>query len=327
MDSNLLKYFTGDLSPSEKSKFLQDVDNDESLKQEFIHYQNIYSVSLLSSRFEDKSEGKKSFQKFILSLNRTNRINTMRGFMKYAAIIVAVISSTIMTTLYLSDSFEDQLYNTLYVPAGQRAQITLEDGTVVWLNAQSKLKYPSKFSKKKRIVEIEGEAFFDVAQKNNRPFIVNAHHVNLEVLGTQFNIHSYSELNYSKMTLVEGSLKVTDNLNENNSVVLKPNEQVSYENGILSVSSISNTDNLLWREGIYSFDNEKLIDLIQKLELYYDIKIVVEDREIFDVKYTGKFRQRDGIDEILRILQIIQPFQIEKDRENNIITLSKYTNP
>jgi len=323
MNENLLKYFTGKLSQSERYKLLQEVDNDESLKKDFIRLQNIHSATQLSSQSEDKSEGKRSFDKFISTINSRERRVKLRSFLKYAAVIVAVISSTIFGTLYLNDIFEDETFNTLYVPAGQRAQITLEDGTEVWLNAQSTLKYPSKFLKKIRKVEVEGEAFFDVAKDSKRPFIVNAHHVNLEVLGTQFNIYSYSESKCAETTLVEGSLKVIDKLNENNSVILKPNEQVSYINGKLSVSPISNADYFLWREGIYSFDNERLIDIMQKLELYYDITIKVKDPEIFNVTYTGKFRQRDGIDEILRILQIIQPFKIEKDRENNRITLSK----
>lgn len=326
MDKNLLKYFTGELSSSESKKFLQEVDSDESLKEDFIRYQNIYSVSQLSSQADDKAEGKESFGKFISSLNRSYRRDKIRSFMKYAAVVVAVVSSTILATLYLSDRLEEESYNTLYVPAGQRAQLTLQDGTEVWLNAQSTLKYPSKFSKKQRKVEVMGEAFFDVVTDSKRPFIVGTPQVNLEVLGTQFNIYSYSETNFTETALVEGSLKVTDNMNENNSVVLKPNEQVCFENGKLSVSPILNAEHLLWREGIYSFNNEKLIDIIEKLELYYDVDIIVEDPEIFNVKYTGKFRQRDGIDEILRILQIIQPFKIEKDRDNNSITLYAYDN-
>ena len=91
----------------------------------------------------------------------------------------------------------------------------------------------------------------------------------------------------------------------------------------MNVSEISNPEHLLWKNGIYSFNNERLIVILEKLQLYYDVKIVVEDPEIFDVRYTGKFRQRDGIDEILRIIQKIQPFKIERDRDNNIITLTK----
>lgn len=323
MDKNLLKYFTGELSSSESKKFLQEVDSDESLKEDFIRYQNIYSVSQLSSLADDKAEGEESFGKFISSLNRSYGRDKIRSFMKYAAVVVAVVSSTILATLYLSDRLEEESYNTLYVPAGQRAQLTLQDGTEVWLNAQSTLKYPSRFSKKQRKVEVVGEAFFDVVTDSKRPFIVGTPQVNLEVLGTQFNIYSYSEVDYVETTLIEGSLKVADKLNVNNSAILKPNEQLVIHDGVFTISHVYNKEHLLWKEGVYSFDNERLIDLIKKLEIYYDVTIEIEDPEIFDLKYTGKFRQRDGIDEILEILQIIQPFKIVKDRDNNRIMLSK----
>lgn len=323
MDKNLLKYFTGELSSSESKKFLQEVDSDESLKEDFIRYQNIYSVSQLSSLADDKAEGEESFGKFISSLNRSSRRDKISSFMKYAAVVVAVVSSTILATLYLSDRLEEESYNTLYVPAGQRAQLTLQDGTEVWLNAQSTLKYPSRFSKKQRKVEVVGEAFFDVVTDSKRPFIVGTPQVNLEVLGTQFNIYSYSEVDYVETTLIEGSLKVADKLNVNNSAILKPNEQLVIHDGVFTISHVYNKEHLLWKEGVYSFDNERLIDLIKKLEIYYDVTIEIEDPEIFDLKYTGKFRQRDGIDEILEILQIIQPFKIVKDRDNNRIMLSK----
>ena len=159
MNNNLLKYFTGELSPSEMSRFLHEVDNDKSLKEDFIRFQNIYSATQLSSQSEDRTEGKRSFDKFISTINSRERRVKLRSFLRYAAVLFAVISSTIFGTLYLSDILEDESYNTLYVPAGQRAQITLEDGTEVWLNAQSTLKYPSKFLKKMRRVEVEGEAF------------------------------------------------------------------------------------------------------------------------------------------------------------------------
>jgi ferric-dicitrate binding protein FerR (iron transport regulator) len=242
--------------------------------------------------------------------------------MKYAAIAVILIASTVWTTLYLSDIAEPTM-NTLYVPSGQRAQLTLQDGTEVWLNAQSTLKYPSHFSKKCRKVEIIGEAFFDVAKDIKRPFIVATQHIDMEVLGTQFNVYSYPDAGYIKTDLVEGSVRVYQADNEKNCVVLKTNEQVIIRGDCMTVGDTYNPDHLLWKDGIYAFDNDRLIDIIEKLQLYYDVKIVVEDPEIFNVRYTGKFRQRDGIDEILQILQKIQSFKIMRDRDNNIITLTK----
>ena len=270
----------------------------------------------------DKEVGDNSYKKFMLLVKRKARKSLTINILKYAAIAVILITSTVWLTLFLQEKETGSKLNTLYVPAGQRAQITLQDGTKVWLNAQSTLIYPSHFSKKKREVEIVGEAFFDVA-KDKKPFSVSTQDIEIQVLGTQFNVYAYPGANLIQTDLVEGSLRVLEKNNRNKMVLLSPNQQMVFKENNMIVSSISNPARLLWREGIYSFENESFSGIIDKLQLYYDVRIIVEDTEIFDVQYTGKFRQRDGIDEILRIIQKIYPFKIKRDLEKNTITLSK----
>ncbi len=323
MDEQLLRYFSGELMVGERLELIHRIENDGQLKAEFIRLQNLNAVSQLSSRPTDQSEGASRFKAFTNQLKRNKQRKLFANIVKYAAMAVILVASTIWSTLYLSDAITKPTMNTLYVPAGQRAQITLQDGTEVWLNAQSTLKYPSHFSKKSREVEITGEAFFNVTKDKKIPFIVSTQHINIQVLGTQFNVYSYPDAGYIQTNLVEGSVKIFEKLNEKNTVILKPNEQVTIQGNKMNVTHANNPDHMLWRNGIYSFNNERLIVIIEKLQLYYDVKIVIEDPEIFNVRYTGKFRQRDGIDEILRILQKIQSFKIERDRDNNIITLSK----
>jgi transmembrane sensor len=323
MDEQLLRYFSGELTAAERLELIHRIENDSQLKAEFIRLQNLTAVSQLSSRSTDKSEGLRHFKTFASQIKRNSRRKLFVNIVKYAAMALVLIASTIWITLNLTEISGESTLNTLYVPAGQRARITLQDGTEVWLNAQSTLKYPSHFSKKNREVEIIGEAFFNVAQEKERPFIVATQHIEMEVLGTQFNVYSYPGTGLIQTDLVEGSVKVYQTNDKRNNVILKPNEQVTIREGIMNVSYTSNPDYLLWKEGIYSFRNERLINILKKLELYYDITIQIEDPEIFDVRYTGKFRQRDGIDEILHILQKIQTFQIEKDKDKNIIKLTK----
>lgn len=323
MDEQLLRYFSGELTAAERLELIHRIENDSQLKAEFIRLQNLTAVSQLSSRSTDKSEGVRHFKTFASQIKRNSRRKLFVNIVKYAAMALILVASTVWSTLHLSDNVAEPTMNTLYVPAGQRAQITLQDGTEVWLNAQSTLKYPSRFSKKSREVEITGEAFFDVAKEKKRPFIVSTQHIDMKVLGTQFNVYSYPGADYIQTDLVEGSVKIYSANDEKNGIILKPNEQVIIQGNNMTVGHINNPDHMLWRNGIYSFNNERLIVILEKLQLYYDVKIVVEDPEIFNVRYTGKFRQRDGIDEILRILQKIQSFKIERDRENNIITLTK----
>ena len=322
MHEKLAKYFSGELSQSEKASLLKEIKGDVGLKDEFVRMQNNYALSRMSRLSIDEREGKRGFINFEYKLNKKKRRQVIRIAMQYAAVAIVMIASTLLVSRYIPDNNNNEL-NSLYVPAGQRAQLTLEDGSSVWLNANSTLRYPSNFSKKERRVEIEGEAYFDIAQNKKKPFIVSTKNVNMKVLGTQFNVHSYPNTEYVTTNLIEGSVRVSMNNIENKGVTLTPNQQVTVSGNQMTVSTTSNDDYFLWTEGVYTFHNERLLDIINKLQLYYDVKIIVEEPEIFNVRYTGKFRQRDGIDEILRIIQKIRNFGIKKDIENNIITLTK----
>ena len=322
MDEQLYRYFSGELTDKERLEFINLVENDDQLKMDFMRLQNLNAVLQLSTQATDRSEGSKSVIEFADRVKRNVQRKRFLNFLKYTAIAIILIASTIWGTLFLSDKLEPTM-NILYVPSGQRAQLTLQDGTEVWLNAQSTMKYPSHFSKKNRKVEIIGEAFFDEAKDKKRPFIVTTQHINLEVLGTQFNVYRYLNAGYIKTDLVEGSVKVYQTDNVKNGIILKPNEQVLIKGNHMTIGNTDNPDHLLWKNGIYAFNNERLIDIIEKLQLYYDVNIVVDDPEIFNVRYTGKFRQRDGIEDILDIIQKIQSFKILRDRDINTIRLTK----
>lgn len=322
MDDRILKYFLGELNESERLQLLKLIDRDESLKNEFVEMQNLFALTQLSAHPGDDETAKQSYRKFTRRLQAKQRKLFLIKIGKIAAIALVLIISTVFVTLfYIENSTRNTAFNTLYVPAGQRAQITLQDGTTVWLNAKSTLRYPSRFAGKERKVTLTGEAYFDVAKNSRKPFLVSTQNIQLKVLGTQFNIRDYPNADRSKVSLLEGSVEINGR-NEGN-VVLKPGEEASINGGNIMVSEIVNPNYFLWKDGIYSFDNESLLEILQKLQLYYDVTIKVEDPEIFNVRYTGKFRQSDGIDEILHIIQKIHRFKIKKDLENHIITLSK----
>ncbi len=324
MDDRLLKYFLGELDDSDQLQLLKQINSDESLKREYIRLQNIFALSHLAKHEGDEEAARVSFRQFVRRVEAKRRREFIKSLGKIAAFALVLITSTVFLTLYFSkNNVREIATNTLYVPAGQRAQITLQDGTTVWLNAQSTLTYPSHFAGKERKVTLTGEAFFDVAKNPHKPFIVESQDIRLKVLGTQFNVYNYPKTGYSRIALVEGSVKISWNANESDHVILKPNQEVNLQGGKASISRITNPNHFLWKDGIYCFENERLIDIIEKLQLYYDVTIKVEDPEIFNVRYTGKFRQRDGIDEILRIIRKIHRFNIEKDVDHNIITLSK----
>ena len=209
----------------------------------------------------------------------------------------------------------------LVVPPGQRAELTLPDGTKVWLNAGSKLSYPSFFEKERKVF-LSGEGFFDVAKNEKVPFIVSTGTIDVKALGTQFNVFCYLGSDYTGVYLQQGSVKAYFPSLESEGVVLSP-EQYLVQKGKRLELSTKDPDELLWRQGIYTFKRQKLGSIIKKLELYYDVKIIVKDPEILNYEYVGKFRQRDGVQEILRLIQRIHKFNIKKDDELNQIVLSK----
>lgn len=323
MHPKIQQYFLEEQESSEQKTLFHQLENDESIKNDFIRFQNVYALSMLLTRPDDETEGRQYFGQFLRRIQSEKRKKRYIAIAKYAAMMTIAILSTLFVYSFLSHKEQASAINTLYVPAGQRARLSLEDGTVVWLNAQSTLTYPAQFSGKKREVTLTGEAFFDVAKNPKKTFIVSTQHVEMKVLGTQFNVYSYPNTDYIRTDLLEGSVMVNQKNTPEKNVILHPSEQVIIKNGKMFLSKIENSDYFLWKEGIYAFNNERLLDIIEKLQLYYDVKIIVKDPQIFNVKYTGKFRQRDGIDEILRIIQKIQHFQVKKDIDKNTITLSK----
>lgn len=324
MEEVLIKYFSGELDRSEEVALFRQMKNDQQLRQEYIRLQNIYALTRLAPDPKQESEGKKGYITFTKKLQAKKHQKKIRFLLQYAAISLLLITSTFFLSRALTlPSTSTAEMNTLYVPAGQRAQLTLQDGTQVWLNAQSTLTYPARFNRKRREVSVVGEAYFDVAENRKKPFIVTTQQLTMKVLGTEFNVYSYPESGYTRTSLVEGALLVSETGKNGKPVLLSPDQQATYCENVIKLEKLHNPEHLLWREGIYAFDNERLIDIIEKLELYYDITIQVEDPEIFNVCYTGKFRQRDGIDEILHILQKIQSFKIRKIREENLIVLSR----
>lgn len=327
MDERIEKYFNEELSSTERVQFLHEVDSNETLKKQFAEYQNLYALLNLSPQIENRKIGKQKYDRFVhQKQNRILRKLWLSRIGYAAAILMLVVSSSLLTLWYTQDeevAFVANEMNTLYTPAGQRACLVLQDGTEVWLNAKSKLVYPAQFTGKERRVKVEGEAFFNVAKDSVKPFIVSAMDVDMKVLGTQFNVYCYPDAGYVETSLLEGSVRVFFSGKEKEGILLKPDQQVTAAHGKMIVKPIRLNDHFLWRDGVYAFENEPLIDILKKLELYYDVKIVVEDTTMFNETYTGKFRQRDSLDDIFKILQQIRSFKIRKNVDNNIITLSK----
>lgn len=323
MDERIIHYFRGELSEKERIALLKDSESDTTLRKELLEYQNAQAIVSLSPENIDKNAGQAGLQRLIKRNRKKRILHNFKVSLGYAAAICAIVAGTWMIALsYTRQELPIAQQQELMVPAGQRARVILPDGSIAWVNAGSTISYPSIFEKERRI-QLTGEAYFEVAKNKEKRFIVSTDSLEIEALGTQFNVYSYPEANYRSTILLEGSVKVYRPGFEKEGTILQPNEQLLYANGNFHIDSNIDPDELLWRDGIYSFKKEKLGTIIKKLELYYDVEFIVKDPSILQYEYTGKFRQRDGVLEILRIIQKIHKFKVEKDEDLNRVTLSK----
>ncbi|TKC09245.1 FecR family protein [Pedobacter frigoris] len=184
---------------------------------------------------------------------------------------------------------------------GQTYIFTLPDGTKVWLNAASKLKFPSDLSGKERKIELEGEAYFEVAKDKKRPFIVISEGQQLEVLGTHFNLNTYGDEHPGTVTsLLEGSVKVTG---KEGSRVLKLGERgINTIKGVLLLRGDAQ-DDVDWKEGRFVFDNEPLEQIMAKVSRWYDVAIVDERKAAKPVTFKGSFSRYENVSKVLSKLE------------------------
>lgn len=191
--------------------------------------------------------------------------------LKVAAIVLILLGGNFL--LQKDDQMESlPSFQTLYVPAGQRAELILPDSTKVWLNANSKLVYPTSFKKGIRQVELDGEAYFDVKHNEDNPFVVGTKSMNVTVLGTEFNVSAYSDIEEFNIALLRGSIEL--NLpDRSRRYRMTAGEQVFYKKGKYVSAQISNMDYFKWKEGLLCFNNQPIHVIIDKLRLYYDVRL------------------------------------------------------
>lgn len=311
MDKEILqRYVEGNVTPEEIITVVDWLDEDESHVREFMALHKLNDISLLNQPvgLADTQKKKKSF-----SLRQIGY-----ELAKIAAVVLLFWGGT---KLFETNPEEDTItYQTLFVPAGQRAELILPDSTRVWVNARSKLVYPVNFGKGTRQVELNGEAYFDVIHNEQQPFVVKTSQMDIQVLGTEFNVTAYSSSSDFEVSLLRGSIELSSPRLSSNYRV-KERENVRLQDNKLIINTIADYDYFRWKEGLICFNNESVSTIIEKLRLYYDINIEVDNQKFLGSRYTGKFRSKDGIEQVLKVLQIEHKFTYTKNNDLNLITI------
>ena len=192
------------------------------------------------------------------------------------------------------------IINKLVVPKGGEFAIVLADGTKIWLNADTRLKYPTFFTGDKREVELEGEAYFEVQHDDKMPFIVKTSKSAIRVYGTSFNVKAYPDDSFQKTTLEEGSIGLQVNDKE---FKLVPNQQAVLNTANeVNVIKIKARQQSAWRHGRFLFDNENLEDIMAQLARWYDVSFEFQDESIRNLHFTGDIKRHANFSIILKAL-------------------------
>ena len=217
------------------------------------------------------------------------------------------VDSTLLSYLPVnkrSDVLQDIVYNKLSVPKGGEYRIELEDGTKVWINSASRLRYPVVFSSNSREVYLEGEAYFEVQRDVDRPFIVHSGEQKVTVLGTSFGISCYASEANDYTTLVSGKVKV-DFERGKQSFMLEPGMQVAYnkESGIAIEKKVDVAEFVAWKNGKYIFNQKRLEDILSTLSRWYDFEVFYRNEDVKEVLFSGELRRFDDFSYLLRLIE------------------------
>ncbi len=233
---------------------------------------------------------------------------------------VVVDSKSVKIPAGISDKYGP---NQLIVPSGNRSKITMSDNTVVYLNAGSNLIYPSVFKRNTREVILFGEAFFEVTKNRHKPFVVKTPSIDIEVLGTRFNVSAYSDDNQVRTVLVEGlvAVKKHDASIFNRKVLLEPNQMLVFNKQTknMTVSDVDVEYYTLWKNGILKFEDEELNQVIKKIERFYDLKIVFDDPSKSKMKISGKLNLSENRAEVFNYLSVLTKMNFEKADEKSYV--------
>lgn len=208
-------------------------------------------------------------------------------------------------------------YNQLVVPYGKTSNIILSDGTKIWVNSGSCVIYPSVFSGQKREIYVEGEIYLEVAHNSKVPFVVKTDKLEVNVLGTSFNVSAYKNDDNQTIVLATGSVSIHE-INKRNITTIRPNQKFTFDNA----TSKANTENIdvlnyiSWKYGFLIFEKENLNNILKKIERYYNIPIICQTQQINHITLSGKLDLKENIEETFRIISITAPikYQIEKNK-------------
>ncbi|MDD4191432.1 MAG: FecR domain-containing protein [Mangrovibacterium sp.] len=294
-------------------------------------FQQLYTIiaQLKQTRRLRGVSGETSWKK----VNDHLKEKTIRLFMataRYAAvIIVAFLSGNLIRTAWNSGTGAAQ-FAEVSVPLGQMSEVTLYDGSHVWLNSGTTIRYPKDFGERNRTIILDGEAFFKVEHRK-LPFRVKLKSGEIQVTGTSFNVVSYKEGNDTQITLVEGSVTISSPLGKEIAKI-RPSQQIIIPDNLkgVRIRTVDAAFFYSWTEGKIVFTEERLSDVARRLERWYNVDIRFEGQDAGDLRFSGTILKNKPFDQIIKAFRLLLPVKVryQQNLENkDLIIISKQNSP
>lgn len=328
IERKIRDYFNGRLTAEEEADLVAWLKLDEENKAYFLNYkknidpQEIDHPLLQSSFIELKN---KLLINNEFSSAITNKVKTIQlTLSRIAAILLIALITGFSAAYFLVErkvAQPDMVWFKTYVPRGEKSQLILPDGSKVWVNSESTISYPSNFMEGQREIKLSGEAYFEVAKYENKPFLVMTQGYNIKVLGTKFNVMAYPDFNRIETSLIEGKIEIQKG--EQN-IPVTPGEIFTCSNDKYSIKEAKVDQTAKWKDNIFDFDQITFKELIARMERWYDVNIKIKSPELNGILYSGVFKNEETIGQVLNTIQLTLPircsnvgfreFVIEKDK-------------
>ena len=273
----------------------------------------VYYILYVSDRINDAAgiDVERSLRQFKRRMHAGHRISLRRSAVRIAAaaVIAAVLLAGGLTTVLLSKRLAQPV--TVVTQLGERSQVVLPDGTKVWLNSSSSVEYVAPFFSRQRRVKMEGEAYFEVEHDRRAPFVVSTNGLDIEVLGTRFNIRNDDNEHRVTTVLLEGAVKAYASGREQASVRLHPAQQLVFDtrtHAMRLTDCPSAERSINWIDGRFCFEHDTFGEIVAELKRYYNVDIRFMDNRLRDMRFSGNFRVEDGIYHIMSVLQLTYKF-------------------
>jgi ferric-dicitrate binding protein FerR (iron transport regulator) len=301
------------------------MDEDEFNKEWLFNLKALYdnsSLDYIDDAEYIRMQYEKTWEKIyrISNSNKLRKRRLQRIFL-YTSVACLLGFVFVYGLFYRTNSTDNYIVETVS-SADSIRRIMLPDETVVWLNSNSTIKYLPEFDDDVRRVLLAGESYFEVAKDESRPFIVETSDFTVEVLGTEFNVSAYEDVEFSDATLVKGQI-VIENKRNKKEIELLPGQKVriSKSNNEMLVSEVDVNNEILWKSEFITFEQERIIHIISKLEYIYGVKIALEHDPNEIYTYSGAVTRKGSIDEVLASLQNVIPFSFMKTKDGYLVIL------